>query len=68
MECYNECASSFFVGCHKHNNSVALGLIQPSSPSTKELHDLHVEVITRPDWVLAPFSLEYLDSLFATGH
>ena len=27
-----------FGGCHKHN-SLPLGPIQPSSPSTKELHD-----------------------------
>ena len=29
---------NFWRGCHK-NNSLTLGPIQPSSPSTKELHD-----------------------------
>ena len=33
------CAELFFAASHKHN-SLPLGPIQPSSPSTKELHGL----------------------------
>ena len=34
---------------HKHN-SLLLGPIQPSSPSTKELHDLNIDSISAVDY------------------
>ena len=38
MELFHACVAFFGgVGQHKHN-SFLLGLIQPTSPSTKELH------------------------------
>ena len=36
MESFHASAA-YFSSCHKHN-SLPLGPIQPSSPSTKELH------------------------------
>ena len=39
LELYHVSAAYFIRICYKHN-SLLLGLIQPSSPSAKELHDM----------------------------
>ena len=52
MECFHSCTGYLFGVSHKHN-SLPLGPIQPSSPSTKELHGLSHRDRDRDGIVLA---------------